>query len=130
MSRHIKQGGHIKQALGALALAATALAAHAGERGYFGFAMSVDGEGFFLNPTIKSVKIDKVFPKSPAEGAGMAPGELIVEIEGHPVSGTKADVLKPYMERDAGQATHFVVKKPDGSLHALTVTPVPKSQLP
>lgn len=120
---------NIKHALAATALTAIAVAAHAGEQGYFGFAMSIDSEGFFLNPTINSVKIDKVVPKSPAESAGMAPGDLIVEIEGHPVSGTKADVLKPYMRRDAGQATRFVIKKPDGTLRAMTMTPVPKSQL-
>ncbi|MES2583284.1 MAG: serine protease, partial [Pseudomonadota bacterium] len=38
----------------------------AGERGYFGFGITVDGEGLMWNPTLRSVKIESVAPKSPA----------------------------------------------------------------
>lgn len=114
-----------------LLLAATfamaAFAAQAAEPGVFGFQVSVDGEGFFLNPTIKEVRIDKVLAKSPAEAAGIAAGDQVVEIEGHPVTGTKADVLKPYLKRDVGQATRFVIRKSDGSVRTLTLTPVAKA---
>jgi len=111
----------------AAAFATATFAAQAAEPGVFGFQVSVDGEGFFLNPTIKEVRIDKVLAKSPAEAAGIAAGDVVVEIEGHAVTGTKADVLKPYLKREVGQATRFVIRKPDGSVKTLTLTPVAKA---
>jgi len=102
-----------------------AAAAHAGERGYLGISFSIDGEGFFLNPTLKSVKLDKVKPGSPAAKAGLEPGDLVVEIEGHQVAGSKASELKPYMEREVGQVVHLAVQKPGGEVKAVTMTAGP-----
>ncbi len=108
------------------ALALCAATTYAADRGYFGFAIAVDGEGFFLNPTLKSVRIEKVEPKSPAANAGIAAGDLIVEVEGRVVAGTKADDLKPYLRRDVGQSTRLVVKKPGGQLQSLVLVAAPK----
>ena len=44
----------------AFALLMLASSAWAADQGYFGFSVAVDGEGFFLNPTLKSIKIEKV----------------------------------------------------------------------
>jgi hypothetical protein len=49
--------------LGLLLLAAPGWAA---ESRYFGISVSVDGVGFFLNPTLKTIRIEKVVPNSPA----------------------------------------------------------------
>jgi C-terminal processing protease CtpA/Prc len=105
-------------------------AAWAADRGYFGFAIAVDGEGFFLNPTLKSVKIETVVPNSPAALAGIRPGDLIVEVEGHAVAGTKADVLKPYLQRDVGQSTRLLVRKSTGETVAVVLVAAQKVQSP
>jgi C-terminal processing protease CtpA/Prc len=110
-----------------LVLAASAWAA---DSGYFGISVSVDGEGFFLNPTLKSIRIEKVVPNSPAAKAGITPGDFLIEIEGHPVPGTKADVLKPYMQREVGQTTRLLVKKSSGEVVSLVLVAAPKVENP
>ena len=56
--------------------------AFAADKGYFGFAISVDAEGFSLNPVLKTVSIEKVTPGSPAEAAGLTKGDQFIEVEG------------------------------------------------
>jgi S1-C subfamily serine protease len=76
-----------------IAIMATMLAgtiAIAGEKGWFGFAMAIDVEGTPLNPKLRSIKVDSVFPASPAAAAGIVPGDLFVEIEGISVDGANA----------------------------------------
>ena len=105
-------------------------AAWAADRGYIGLAIEVDGEGFFLNPTLKSVKVETVVPNSPAALAGMRAGDLIVEVEGHAVAGTKADVLKSYLQREVGQSTRMLVRKATGETMAVVLVAVQKVQSP
>ncbi len=83
-------------------------------RGYFGLGVSIDGEGFFLNPTLRSVTIQKVAPKSPAASAGIVPGDQIVEVEGRAIAGTKARELEPLMRKKVGQTLHLLLKHPSG----------------
>jgi C-terminal processing protease CtpA/Prc len=104
-----------------------AASASAADPGYFGISVAVDGDGFFLNPTVKSIKVEKVTPNSPAAKAGVSPGDLLVEIEGHPVPGTKADVLKPYMQREVGQSTRLLVKKASGEVVSLVLVAARKA---
>jgi predicted metalloprotease with PDZ domain len=69
--------------LAILALAGFSLAVQADTpRGVFGIGLNVDGEGFFLNPTLKSITITEVRKGMPAEAAGIAVGDQIVEVEG------------------------------------------------
>ncbi len=98
-----------------------AIPAHAGENGYLGISIQAEGEGAFWNPTIKSVKVAKVGPGSPAEAAGIAVGDSIVEIEGRPVAGAKASDLRPYMQREVGQQLRLVVRRPSGELKTVSV---------
>ncbi len=100
--------------------------AWAGDRGYLGFDLSVDAEGFFVNATLKTVTIEKVVPNSPADKAGIVRGDRIIEIEGHVIAGTKADVVKPYLEREVGQITHLVVQKANGAVVPLVLVAAPK----
>jgi C-terminal processing protease CtpA/Prc len=110
----------------AIPLLMLATGAWSADKGYFGISVAVDGEGFFLNPTLKSIKIEKVVPNSPAAKAGVAPGDVLLEIEGHQVAGTKADVLKPFMQREVGQSTRLLVKKSTGEVVSLVLVAVPK----
>jgi hypothetical protein len=47
------------------------LALQAAEKGWFGFALTIDADGI-LHPKLRSIKIDKIFPASPAANAGLA----------------------------------------------------------
>jgi len=107
-------------------LAAFALHVAAADKGYVGFSLSADGEGFFLNPTLKTLTITKVTPNSPTASAGIVAGDQIVEIEGHPVAGAKARDLKPYMDREVGQALQLVIKKASGETKPLSLVAAAK----
>lgn len=102
------------------------LVAVAAGSGYIGIAVAVDGEGFFLNPTLKSVRVARVAAASPAANAGMSVGDDILEVEGHPVAGARASDLKPYLERAVGQSTRFVIRKATGEVRQITVVAGPK----
>jgi C-terminal processing protease CtpA/Prc len=96
--------------------------------GTFGFAIDVDGEGFFLNPTLKTVTIKSVVPGRPAATAGMKPGDQVVEVEGRLVSGAKARELQPLMKKNVGESLALRLRKPSGDLYAVSLVAAPKDQ--
>jgi C-terminal processing protease CtpA/Prc len=96
------------------------------DKGFFGLAVSVDGEGFFLNPTLRTITIQKVVPKSPAANAGIAPGDQIIEAEGRVIAGTKARELEPIMTKKVGQALHLLLKRPKGELYKAILIAIAK----
>jgi C-terminal processing protease CtpA/Prc len=96
--------------LAAAALLFSPLASHAAENGWFGFALAIDAEGI-LNPKLRSIKIEKVLPASPAAKAGLSAGDMIVEIEGIVVEGAKADTLKAAMQKSAGETLRLKIKR-------------------
>ncbi|MBO9685609.1 MAG: PDZ domain-containing protein [Mitsuaria chitosanitabida] len=98
----------------------------AGERGVFGFGLSIESEGFFLNPTLKSVKISKVTPGSPAEHGGLKVGDEVLEVEGRAVAGAKAREIQALAEKDVGQALVVKVRHLGGEIAAITMVPVAK----
>ena len=73
-------------------LSAVALGA---EKGWFGLGVSVDVAGLSLNPTLRTITVQRVFASSPAASAGIVPGDTLVEVEGIVVDGAKADLIKP-----------------------------------
>lgn len=108
-----------------VALFCAALPAYAAQ-GYIGISVRVDGEGFFLNPTIVTAKVAKVDPDSPAHRAGIAEGDLILEVEGKRVAGSRAKDLKPYLEREVGQPLRFLLKTSSAEEKQVTVVAVPR----
>jgi C-terminal processing protease CtpA/Prc len=100
--------------------------AMAGEKGYLGASFSVDGEGFFLNPTLKTVKIEKVVPNSPAAKAGIEPGDLLLEVGGKKIAGAKANDLRQFMELESGQTVHLSIQKSSREVKQLAVVAGPK----
>jgi hypothetical protein len=56
--------------LGLLFVGAMIQQLSAGEKGWFGFGVAVELEGFILNPTLKAVKLDTVEPEVPRGGKG------------------------------------------------------------
>lgn len=105
-----------------------ASAAQSADKGYIGISMAIDGVGVFWNPTLKSVKIAKVAPASPAALAGIVEGDFIVEVEGKQVAGAKAGDLKPYLERNVGEQLKLVIKSANGASRSVLVTVAPKPE--
>ena len=89
--------------IAAAAMCLSALPLHAAEKGWFGFALSIDAEGISLNPKLRTIKIEKVFPGSPAAKAGLAPGDNILEMEGIVVAGARANALKTAAQKSVGE---------------------------
>lgn len=111
------------------ALLAPAVAVQAQEApkpGTLGFAVDIDGEGSFLNPTLKTVTIKSVVPGRPAATAGIKPGDQIVEVEGRQVKGSKARELQPLMKKNAGETLALRLRKPDGEIYAVALVAAPK----
>lgn len=102
-------------------------AAWAGERGYFGFTLSIDGNAMLWNPTLRSVKIDKVSPASPAALAGMVSGDEIIEVAGKPLPGAKGSDLKAHVEKDIGQSLQIKLRRANGEEVAVTLVAVAKT---
>jgi C-terminal processing protease CtpA/Prc len=99
--------------------------AHAEDHGYFGFALKVVTKGFFLAPTVSDLTIDKVMPGTPAERAGIRPGDRILEVEGKQVAGTKALDLKSSATRMPGQTLHLTLRHADGQVFKVAMVAVP-----
>ena len=107
---------------------ATAPLARADEaRGSFGFVLAIDGEGFFLDPTLKSVTITSVVPSSPAARAGIAPQDRVVEADGRRVEGTKARELEPLMKKRVGESLRLRLRRPGGDEYDATLVAVSRS---
>ena len=103
----------------ALGLASMAGVAAGDEpRGVLGISIEVDGEGFFLNPTLKTVTIVAVTPASPAASAGIAVKDQILEADGHRVAGAKGRDLEPLLKKAVGQSLRLVLKRPNGEEYA------------
>jgi len=100
--------------------------AMAGEKGYLGISLSVDGDGLFLNPRLKTVRIDKVITNGPAAKAGIEAGDLLLEVEGKKVFGSTARDLLPYMNREVGQTVRLAVQRSSGEVRQFEVVAGPK----
>jgi C-terminal processing protease CtpA/Prc len=109
----------------AAALLFSPLASHAAEMGWFGFALVIDADGI-LNPKLRSIKIDKVFPASPAAKAGLSAGDRIVEIEGVLVEGAKADTLKAAMQKSVGETLRLKIKRGTDASQDVSLVAGPK----
>jgi C-terminal processing protease CtpA/Prc len=95
------------------------------EKGFFGFAIEVDGSGL-LNPTVRSARITKIVPASPAGRAGIATGDELISVEGHAVAGAKARELQPIMQKQVGQSLHLRLKRPTGTEYGVTLVAIAK----
>jgi S1-C subfamily serine protease len=103
-----------------------ALARPTKDKGWFGFAVSVDVEGFSLNPTVRTAKIDSVVPTSPADIGGLLVGDLIVEAQGITVAGAKADTLKVAVQRAVGETLQMTIKRGSSAPRVVVLTAIAK----
>jgi C-terminal processing protease CtpA/Prc len=102
-------------------LLAFAQPSHAAEQ-RLGFAVSMEGEGFFLNPLVKTLIVSEVIKGSLAEAAGMKVGDQILQIEGQNVAGRRALELRPYMKLNPGETRTLRLKRADGTEANVRIT--------
>ncbi len=99
----------------------------AAEKGWFGFAAHVTaGSIFSFDPTISTIKIEKVEPNSPAARAGLVAGDEVLELENVKVTGNKASQLKPHMQKTVGQTLHLRLRHADGREYSAVLTAAAK----
>lgn len=79
-----------------------------------GITISVDGNGFFLNPVIDKVMVTQVLTGSLAANAGIVAGDEIVMVEGQTVKGKRALDLKPLMKFEPGETRTLRVTHANG----------------
>lgn len=101
------------------------LALQAAEKGWFGVALTIDADGI-LNPKLRSIKIHKIFPASPAANAGLSAGDMIVEIEGIGVAGATADTLKTAMQKSVGETLRLKIKHGADASRDVSLIAAPK----
>jgi len=97
----------------ATAVLATAFAlpcAMASGEGWFGLELAVEADGFWRNPTVRTVKVTGVVPGSPAAKAGIVAGDAILQIQGTVVAGAESAVLRVAMRKNIGQTLRLQVK--------------------
>lgn len=111
--------------LAAAVLLFSPVASQAAEKGWFGFALTIDADGI-LNPKLRSIKIDKIFPASPAANAGLSAGDMIVEIEGIVVAGAMADTLKTAMQKSVGETLRLKIKHAADASREVSLIAAPK----
>jgi C-terminal processing protease CtpA/Prc len=86
-----------------------------GEDAKLGFAIRMEGEGFFLNPIVTKILVTDVKKGSLAEAAGMRSGDQILQIEGQSVAGRRARELQPFMKLNPGETRTLRLKHVDGT---------------
>lgn len=80
-----------------------------------GIVTQLEGEGFFLNPTVKKILVTEVIKGSLAEAAGVRAGDQIIEIEGQSVVGKRALELRPFLKLNPGETRTLRLKRADGT---------------
>jgi carboxyl-terminal processing protease len=81
------------------------------------------GIGAALQAGPKGLVITSVFEGSPAEAAGLKPGDIIVEVDGEPTAGVAIETSIARIKGDEGTPVELLVKpKASGKQKTLTVT--------
>jgi len=68
------------------------------------------GIGVWLRPTGRGLEVSSVLPGSPARDAGIAPGDLLVTADGHPLRGLSAEEAGRYIRGPEGSSVELVVR--------------------
>jgi carboxyl-terminal processing protease len=90
------------------------------------FNQSIEGRFSGIGVTIKPVKrglgVEKVFPHTPAEAAGIEAGETIVAVEGEPIAKLSVTQATEKIKGPEGTQVTIGVRGKDGKVRQLTMT--------
>ena len=92
-------------------------------KGYFGFTVKIDADGFFA-PTLKSALVQSTKEGMPAERAGMVAGDRILEVEGVAVAGARASDMAELMRKKPGETLVLRIMRTDGEVYKVRLVAV------
>ena len=83
-------------------------------KGPTGLYLTGDRSGFFMNPIMDRVYVQKVDPNSEADRAGFRQKDVVLEIEGRKIPGTRARELLRYWDSIKAHARiKFLIQRGD-----------------
>ena len=62
----------------------------------------------------QGLRVDSVFPDSPAKGAGIEPGDMIVSVDGDSIAGVDSQVSTERIKGPEGTEVTIGVREPGG----------------
>ncbi len=97
------------------------------EEGSIGMSVEIGVDGIF-KPNIAQAKVKEAFNGSPAEAAGIRPGDLITRIEDCKIPGCPASKAKTLMAKEPGQLLKLTVLHEDKTEQEITIKVGKKSK--
>jgi carboxyl-terminal processing protease len=89
------------------------------------FDQATSGEFSGVGMTVvgrkRGLLVAGVFKGSPARRAGIRPGDLIVEVNGHSIAGESSDLATARIKGRPGTSVHLTIKRPGARPHTVTV---------
>lgn len=80
------------------------------------------GIGVTINPVKAGVRVEEVFPRSPAAEAGLKPGDVIVEVEGEAIAGKNTEEVSDKVRGPEGTQVKIGVRDgKSGKVKELTI---------
>lgn len=81
------------------------------------------GIGVTINPVKTGVRVEEVFPRSPADEAGLKPGDVIVEVEGESIAGKNTEEVSDKVRGPEGTRVKIGVRGgKSGKVKELAIT--------
>jgi carboxyl-terminal processing protease len=80
------------------------------------------GVGLSVSEAKGGLRVDRVFPHSPAQAAGIEPGEVIVSVDGRSIAGENSQVSTERFTGPEGSEVTIGVREPGGKIRELEVT--------
>lgn len=80
------------------------------------------GIGLTVSQVRQGLRVDSVFPGSPAEKVGIDPGDLIVSVDGDSIAGESSDASTEKIKGPEGSEVTIGVKSGDSKVRELKVT--------
>jgi carboxyl-terminal processing protease len=79
------------------------------------------GVGISVSEVKRGLRVDRVFPHSPAQEAGIEPGEVIVSVDGHSIAGESSAVSTERIKGPEGTEVKMGVQGAGGKVRELEV---------
>jgi len=87
--------------------------------------------GNYVTPILKSVRVQEIEPGSPAELGGLKVEDLILRVQGKPLTGANAREVAAMVQVPPGERLRLLVRSLDGAERHVTIVagpPVRKSR--
>jgi carboxyl-terminal processing protease len=83
---------------------------------------SLSGVGVAVTQVQQGLRVATVYKRTPAREAGIQPGEIITEVNGHSIAGKDADVVTNQIRGPAGTKVALTIESRDGKSREVILT--------